>query len=723
MSAGTIRLRAAQARALAYDGGALAIAAVPGAGKTFVLVELVRRVIEACGAEPEQVLVLTYQRAAAATLRARLVERLGARAERLQVTTIHGYCHGLLLRHAGPELEVLPEPERARALRAALTAYMDDGQRRAAWLARGARDDAQAFDEGLAAAGRAIAAAKQHGLSLDALEAALAPLERPELAFVAREYAAALAARGALDFDDLVARALALLAADPAVRAHERARCRFVFEDEAQDSTPAQNRLLTLLAGEDGHLVRVGDPNQAITGSFSFTDPRYFRAFCERCAADGKLVRMDETGRSAEPILALANHLVARTAGHADAGVAAAFVPVAMRRAADAPPAAAAGVHFEAYPHRAFEKLQVLRQVQAHRTRHPEDRCAVLLPTNAQVRAYAALFAEAGLGPARAQDPVGGVLALIDAVLAALAAEADAPGGGPEQTACRAAALGAWWPLLGEGPVADHALRRAVERAWAAPSPRAEAPGSRSDVAERERALLLAAQGLRERLTGLASRCDAPPYDVIASLATAWLAHDARAHAAGLAWAEAASRAARGPDPLGGPAADWAEARPVGLAALSELFAEWRASGYRPAPGPDDEGAAVSIMTLHRAKGAEFDAVWLPQLGSYTYGRSQGPLSAFPWELAEVALRGETALLAQAAVEAASEPDAPRFEAAAILLAARRTLLAERLRLLYVGLTRARRHLFLSVATQEGRCAPPRHIQELAWLCGFRPRS
>jgi len=84
-----------------------------------------------------------------------------------------------------------------------------------------------------------------------------------------------------------------------------------VFEDEAQDSSPLQTRLLELLAAEPNsnslNLVRVGDPNQAINSTFTPADPLFFREFCQQCDQQGRLAEMDQAGRSTQVIMDAAN--------------------------------------------------------------------------------------------------------------------------------------------------------------------------------------------------------------------------------------------------------------------------------------------------------------------------------------------------------------------------------------------------------------------------------
>jgi DNA helicase-2/ATP-dependent DNA helicase PcrA len=111
-----------------------------------------------------------------------------------------------------------------------------------------------------------------------------------------------------VDFDDLVRLALRLLQLDPAFLDRLRQRWPYLLEDEAQDSNRLQERILRLLAGPDGNWVRVGDPNQAIYETFTTANPRYLREFI---SSRGVLRRdLPNSGRSTLSIITLANHLV-----------------------------------------------------------------------------------------------------------------------------------------------------------------------------------------------------------------------------------------------------------------------------------------------------------------------------------------------------------------------------------------------------------------------------
>ena len=139
------------------------------------------------------------------------------------------------------------------------------------------------------------------------LDASPAPLPLAELGYsIYADYQRALAYRGAVDFDDLIRLALTLLESDEEFLERLRYRYPFILEDEAQDSSFSQQQILNLLAGEGGNWVRVGDPNQAIFETFTTADPELLRQFIR----ENQHKDMPESGRSQPSIISLANHLI-----------------------------------------------------------------------------------------------------------------------------------------------------------------------------------------------------------------------------------------------------------------------------------------------------------------------------------------------------------------------------------------------------------------------------
>lgn len=122
-----------------------------------------------------------------------------------------------------------------------------------------------------------------------------------------RDYQNRLARTG-VDFDDLIRLAFQAIDLDPDFLARLRRKWPYILEDEAQDSSLLQQEILDRLAGPDGTWVRVGDPNQAIYETFTTANPENLREFLRR---NGVIdLPMPESGRSSASIINLANYLI-----------------------------------------------------------------------------------------------------------------------------------------------------------------------------------------------------------------------------------------------------------------------------------------------------------------------------------------------------------------------------------------------------------------------------
>ena len=121
-------------------------------------------------------------------------------------------------------------------------------------------------------------------------------------------YQRALMYRGSVDFQDLIVLALRALESDAELLARLQRRWPFILEDEAQDSSRLQQRILELLSGPNGNWVRVGDPNQSVHTTFTTANPQLLQDFM--ADAETKAITMPNSGRSRIAILELANHLV-----------------------------------------------------------------------------------------------------------------------------------------------------------------------------------------------------------------------------------------------------------------------------------------------------------------------------------------------------------------------------------------------------------------------------
>jgi superfamily I DNA/RNA helicase/RecB family exonuclease len=282
------RLDPAQQAVVDHPGGPLLVLAGPGTGKTTTLVEAVAARVEA-GADPEQILVLTFSRKAATELRTRITARLcgpggaGRTVREPVARTFHSYAFGVLRRQAvhrgdrSPRL--LTGAEQDVLIRELLAGDVADGAAywpvdlRPALLTRGFAEELR--DLLLRATERGIGPAElaKYGRAHKRADWVAA-------AAFFRQYlqVTALADHTAYDPAELIGAVLEEFAGDPALLARERAARRHIFVDEYQDVDPAQEALLRALAAGARELVVVGDPDQSIYG-FRGSDPGCLRRF------------------------------------------------------------------------------------------------------------------------------------------------------------------------------------------------------------------------------------------------------------------------------------------------------------------------------------------------------------------------------------------------------------------------------------------------------------
>ena len=234
------QLYAEQRAAAVLPDGPAQIIAPAGSGKTTTLIARLG-VLLGRGVDPARILVVTFNRDAAVELTTRIAAKLAPlapSATEIEVRTLHALARRVLL-DAG--FGVRPLADRLPLLRAA--------RRR---CAVGRADEARPLPE---------AAELDAMLAAWKIEGTLPPREAQA---VLAEYAALLAARGLIDFDDLLVRARNLLETDPEVGARWQARFGYVLVDEFQDVDAVQLGLVRLLAEPERNLFVVGDDDQTI---------------------------------------------------------------------------------------------------------------------------------------------------------------------------------------------------------------------------------------------------------------------------------------------------------------------------------------------------------------------------------------------------------------------------------------------------------------------------
>jgi superfamily I DNA/RNA helicase/RecB family exonuclease len=314
-----------QQRVVDHGAGPLLVLAGPGTGKTTTIVEAVVSRIDR-GLDPEQVLVLTFARKAAAELRERITARLARATKEPLARTFHSYAFGVLRREAAlrgePTPRLLSGPEQDLVIRDLLAG--DVGAGAGSWPARlhpalGTRGFAQELRD-------LIMRAYERGLTPSDLNRLGREHGRDDWQAAARfmrQYGEVTALREAAAYDpaELIRAVVSLWISDPALLAREREARQVVFVDELQDTDPAQIELLRLLAGGGRDLVAVGDPDQSIYG-FRGADvsgiERFPETFRTAGGAPTPVLALNTSRRSGPVLLAATRRVASRLAAAGD---------------------------------------------------------------------------------------------------------------------------------------------------------------------------------------------------------------------------------------------------------------------------------------------------------------------------------------------------------------------------------------------------------------------
>ena len=277
-------LNAPQAAAVTHSSGPLLVFAGAGSGKTRVITHRVAHLVTSAGAQPGSILAVTFTNKAAGEMRSRLSSLLGDNvAKDLWVGTFHATCARLLRRHGG-----------AISLSSHFIIYDADDQK--AVVRRALRDlglDDRRYPP-RAILGR-IRDAKQELRGPEALESG--SYVDDAVVKVYRLYEAQLQRANAVDFEDLIGKVVLLLEEDPGGEgAAIRRRFGHVLVDEFQDTNRAQYRLLRALTRHHRNLCVVGDDDQSIY-AWRGADVRNIRGF-EHDFPDATIVKLEQNYRS-----------------------------------------------------------------------------------------------------------------------------------------------------------------------------------------------------------------------------------------------------------------------------------------------------------------------------------------------------------------------------------------------------------------------------------------
>lgn len=322
-----INYREDQLPIIKYEGGKMAVPAVPGAGKTFIVTNLVAKLLEENRQGKGKILILTYMNSAVNNFKVRIKKILEDKniedKNSYEVMTIHSLAVKIIKEK--PEIVMLNEDfniaddlQKTMILGDCINNFkLNGGEKAFRFFVKEQKDQMwadrqlEAWDKGFYdLVQNTISELKYKDITPQKLNEYMKENRRGVLKIILpiyTEYEKKLKVNGLLDYDDMLILAYKALSIDEDLKRKYQNKYQYVFEDECQDSNEIQGKIIGLICEEHNNLVRVGDINQSITGTFSSSDPKFFKNFIENSDC---CFRMDMSNRSSKDVINLANELV-----------------------------------------------------------------------------------------------------------------------------------------------------------------------------------------------------------------------------------------------------------------------------------------------------------------------------------------------------------------------------------------------------------------------------
>ncbi len=367
---------------LDYEKGSMAISAVPGAGKTTILLALIMKLLNK-GVKPANIFVLTYMESAARNFRERIKNMAPNSNQLPNISTIHGLALRIIKDNSNYErlglisdFEICDDTQRMRILKSIPGKF--------------SKTELDEYD-------RAISVMK---LQEGDITKSTSDKKMEKFKEFYKEYQQRLDEANLIDYDDILLFSVKLLENNSDILEHYQEVCEYIIEDEAQDSSGIQQRLIGLLSGKHKNLIRCGDINQAITTTFSNADVEGFRAFIQN--ADN-LVEMNHSQRCAQEVMDLAN----KTILWGESLLPKAFFKSMMQGVEGKNPISENAITAKVFDKAFEEKNFILKEIKNILTKNKDATIGILLRGNFQVANWTQFVNDAGFKSITRSESLG----------------------------------------------------------------------------------------------------------------------------------------------------------------------------------------------------------------------------------------------------------------------------------------------------------------------------
>lgn len=362
---------------LEYNKGKMAISAVPGAGKTTILLALIIKLLDK-GISPENIFVMTYMESAARNFRDRIKNIRQNSSQLPSISTIHGLALRILKENGNFErlglssdFEICDDTQRSRIVRELSTKL------------KLKKAETEEFDRGISV----------FKIGRGNFNSSLATNNQKITKFKTffEEYQIILKENNLIDYDDILISSVKLLEENDDICAYYQNICQYIIEDEAQDSSFIQQRLINLLGAKFGNIIRCGDINQAITTTFSNADVEGFRKFIQ----ESNNVSMNCSQRCTKGVWTLANNLIHWAETNPETKNA--FFEIFMQPVDGKNPESKYALHSNIFEKPLEERNYILKEIKQALKKDPKCTIGILLRSNYQVAQWINFINNSGL--------------------------------------------------------------------------------------------------------------------------------------------------------------------------------------------------------------------------------------------------------------------------------------------------------------------------------------